>query len=122
MSQPVRILVVDDDPALRDLLCAYLSDTGFAVDLAADGAAMRQAMQRGLPDAIVLDLMLPGDDGLTLTRELRAQQGPADSAGASPHARAAPLRPRAPSVRGRPCRRGPAAAPVACKRLERHRV
>jgi len=79
MSHPSRILVVDDDPALRDLLSAYLTDTGFAVDLAADGTEMRQAVQRNLPDAIVLDLMLPGDDGLALTRELRAQAGAAAS-------------------------------------------
>lgn len=77
MSHPLRILVVDDDPALRDLLSAYLTDTGFAVDLAADGPAMRGAMQRARPDAIVLDLMLPGEDGLALTRTLRAQTGAA---------------------------------------------
>jgi two-component system phosphate regulon response regulator OmpR len=68
-----RILVVDDDPALRALLQAYLTDTGFIVDLAADGQAMHAAIQRAEPDAIVLDLMLPGVDGLTLTRELRAK-------------------------------------------------
>ena len=67
-----RILVVDDDPALRELLHAYLSDTGFAVDLAGDGTQMRAAIARDTPDAIVLDLMLPGEDGLALTRELRA--------------------------------------------------
>ena len=72
MSPETRILVVDDDPALRDLLHAYLSDTGFTVDLAGDGEAMRQAMERATPDAIVLDLMLPKVDGLALTRELRA--------------------------------------------------
>lgn len=71
MDKPARILVVDDDPALRELLFAYLSDTGFQVDLAGDGAAMRRAMQAARPDAIVLDLMLPGEDGLSLTRELR---------------------------------------------------
>jgi len=77
MNSPARILVVDDDPALRELLSAYLSDTGFVVDLAGDGVAMRQAMDRAMPDAIVLDLMLPGEDGLALTRELRARTGPA---------------------------------------------
>jgi two-component system phosphate regulon response regulator OmpR len=77
MDHPIRILVVDDDPGLRDLLSAYLTDTGFAVDLAADGAGMRRALQQAPPDAIVLDLMLPGQDGLALTRELRAQSGAA---------------------------------------------
>ncbi|MBI4753970.1 MAG: response regulator [Betaproteobacteria bacterium] len=69
---PHRILVVDDDPALRDLLHAYLSDNGFAVDAAGDGTAMRRQMEHHVPDAIVLDLMLPGEDGLTLARELRS--------------------------------------------------
>ncbi len=73
MTQADRILVVDDDPALRELLSAYLTENGFLVDLAADGAAMRRAMQGAMPDAIVLDLMLPGEDGLALTRELRTR-------------------------------------------------
>ncbi len=75
MNPAARILVVDDDPALRDLLSAYLTDTGFVVDLAGDGAGMRRAIEQARPDAIVLDLMLPGEDGLTLTRALRAQAG-----------------------------------------------
>lgn len=79
MTSPSRILVVDDDPALRDLLSAYLTDTGFIVDVAADGTAMRRAMEQALPDAIVLDLMLPGEDGLALTRALRGQTGAAAS-------------------------------------------
>ncbi len=73
MTPAPRILVVDDDPALRDLLCAYLTDTGFVVDLAGDGAEMRLAMQSAMPDALVLDLMLPNEDGLALTRELRTR-------------------------------------------------
>jgi DNA-binding response OmpR family regulator len=77
MNPPSRILVVDDDPALRDLLSAYLTDTGFVVDLAGDGAGMRRAIEQARPDAIVLDLMLPGEDGLMLTRALRAQAGTA---------------------------------------------
>jgi two-component system phosphate regulon response regulator OmpR len=77
MNPPSRILVVDDDPALRDLLSAYLTDTGFVVDLAGDGAGMRRAIELARPDAIVLDLMLPGEDGLMLTRTLRAQAGAA---------------------------------------------
>jgi DNA-binding response OmpR family regulator len=77
MNPPSRILVVDDDPALRELLSAYLTDTGFVVDLAGDGAGMRRAIEQARPDAIVLDLMLPREDGLTLTRTLRAQAGAA---------------------------------------------
>ncbi len=73
MNPADKILVVDDDPALRELLSAYLGDNGFAVDLAADGVGMRRAIALAMPDAIVLDLMLPGEDGLALTRELRAR-------------------------------------------------
>lgn len=68
-----HILVVDDDPGMRTLLEAYLGDSGFAVETALDGAAMWQALERGMPDAIVLDLMMPGEDGLSLARRLRGQ-------------------------------------------------
>jgi two-component system phosphate regulon response regulator OmpR len=70
-SSAAHILVVDDDPALCELLSAYLGQSGFAVTTAGDGTGMRRALAHGTPDAIVLDLMLPGDDGLTLARELR---------------------------------------------------
>jgi len=66
-----RVLVVDDDPALRDLLSEYLTANGLAVDAVGDGAAMRQVLEGGMPSVIVLDLMLPGEDGLSLARELR---------------------------------------------------
>jgi two-component system phosphate regulon response regulator OmpR len=72
MNRPDRILVVDDDPELRRLLSDYLADVGFVVDLAGDGEQMRRAIGRAMPDAIVMDLMLPGTDGLALTREIRA--------------------------------------------------
>ena len=72
MNRPDRVLVVDDDPELRKLLSAYLTDVGYAVDLAADGEQMRRAIERAAPDVIVMDLMLPGTDGLALTREVRA--------------------------------------------------
>lgn len=68
-----RILVVDDDPGMRSLLEAYLGDSGFVVETAMDGPAMWTVLERGMPDAIVLDLMLPGEDGLSLARHLRSQ-------------------------------------------------
>ena len=68
-----RILVVDDDPGMRTLLEAYLGDSGFSVETAMDGVAMWQVLETGMPDAIVLDLMMPGEDGLTLARRLRSQ-------------------------------------------------
>ncbi|MDP1606115.1 MAG: response regulator [Rhodocyclaceae bacterium] len=75
MTSPAlpRILIVDDDPALRELLTTYLVANGFVVAAVGDGTAMRAALADGMPDAIVLDLMLPGEDGLALTRRLRAQ-------------------------------------------------
>jgi DNA-binding response OmpR family regulator len=68
-----RILVVDDDPGMRSLLEAYLGESGFAVETAVDGPAMWQVLEHGMPDAIVLDLMLPGEDGLSLARRLRSE-------------------------------------------------
>jgi len=68
-----RILVVDDDPGMRTLLQAYLGDSGFAVATAIDGTTMWHALEQGMPDAIVLDLMMPGEDGLSLARRLRSQ-------------------------------------------------
>ncbi|WP_374242948.1 response regulator [Zoogloea sp.] len=67
------MLIVDDDPDLCDLLSEYLAANGLTVAAAGDGAAMRQAMARQMPDVVVLDLMLPGEDGLSLARELRAR-------------------------------------------------
>ena len=70
-SSAERVLVVDDDPALRELLSDYLTANGMAVEAVGDGAAMRRALEAEMPAAIVLDLMLPGEDGLSLARELR---------------------------------------------------
>lgn len=72
-SNAVHLLVVDDDPALCELLSDYLGQSGFTVATAGDGNAMRRVLAHGMPDAIVLDLMLPGEDGLALARELRSR-------------------------------------------------
>src|SRR5205823_1381491 len=69
-----KILVVDDDLRLRDLLKRYLSDQGFAVDTVPDAAAMDRSLARTRYDLLVLDLMLPGEDGLAVCRRLRAAQ------------------------------------------------
>ncbi len=68
-----RCLVVDDDDEIRNSLGAYLQSFGFEVRTAADGAALRREVLAGSFDVIVLDIMLPGEDGLALLRWLRAQ-------------------------------------------------
>lgn len=68
-----HILIVDDDPGLRELLTEYFEKEGFSVGSAADGKAMHAHLESHTADLIVLDLMLPGDDGLTLARQLRSQ-------------------------------------------------
>ncbi|MBU3868406.1 response regulator transcription factor [Streptomyces sp. 4503] len=72
---PTRVLVVDDDPTVAEVVAGYLGRAGFAVDQAADGpgALARAAARR--PDLVVLDLMLPGMDGLEVCRALR-DKGP----------------------------------------------
>ena len=67
-----KILVVDDDAELTELLRGYLGSQGFAVETAFDGVAMRCQLSTFQPDLLILDLMLPGEDGLTLCRDLRA--------------------------------------------------
>ncbi len=68
----VRVLVVDDDMRLRELLRRYLSEQGFTVDVAPDAGFMDRLLARDPFDLVVLDLMLPGEDGLTICRRLRA--------------------------------------------------
>jgi two-component system, OmpR family, phosphate regulon response regulator OmpR len=73
MTEPkTRILVVDDDLRLRELLKRYLAEQGYAIDAAADAAAMDRLLARERYDLVVLDLMLPGEDGLSICRRLRA--------------------------------------------------
>ncbi len=73
METPDHILIVDDDAEIRKLLGDYLQKNGMKTTAVADGRAMWQALEAGRVDLIVLDLMLPGDDGLTLCRNLRVK-------------------------------------------------
>jgi len=73
MAKQDHILVVDDDAETRSLLREYLQKNGYRVSAAGDGPAMRAAMNVAQPDLVVLDVMLPGEDGLSLCRDLRAR-------------------------------------------------
>jgi len=72
MALPDHILVVDDDAQIRDLLHDYLVRNGYRVTVAANGKQLRTAIAASRPDLVILDLMLPGEDGLALCRDLRA--------------------------------------------------
>ncbi|HEU4353031.1 MAG TPA: two-component system response regulator OmpR [Burkholderiales bacterium] len=69
-----RILVVDDDQRLRELLVRYLGGEGYEVKAVSDAGAMDKQLARERYDLVVLDLMLPGEDGLAICRRLRTQQ------------------------------------------------
>jgi len=71
MSETGHILVVDDQQEICDLVSEYLTDEGFRVSTARDGAGLREEMARQRVDLVILDLMLAGEDGLQLARELR---------------------------------------------------
>ena len=72
MERATHILVVDDHREIRDLLARFFGAQGFRVSTATDGRTMHKQLEDGRIDLIVLDRMLPGDDGLTLCRQLRA--------------------------------------------------
>jgi two-component system OmpR family response regulator len=72
METTDHVLIVDDDRGIRELLASYLEKNGMRVSLAANGRQMRAVLEQGAPDLVVLDLMLPGEDGLVLCRELRS--------------------------------------------------
>ena len=72
MAESPHILIVDDDREIRDLTGRYLKKHGFRVESAADAKAMDRLLRDGRFDLIVLDLMLPGEDGLSICRRLRA--------------------------------------------------
>ena len=67
-----HILIVDDDREIRELVSSYLKKNGLRATVAADGRHMRAFLESNSVDLIVLDVMMPGDDGLVLCRELRA--------------------------------------------------
>jgi two-component system OmpR family response regulator len=72
-----RILVVDDDPELRKLITDFLAGHGYVVSAAENAAAMRRAIREDPPDLVILDVMMPGEDGLSAARRLAAEAGPA---------------------------------------------
>jgi two-component system phosphate regulon response regulator OmpR len=66
-----RVLIVDDDPEVRSMMVEYLASHGYEVACAASGESMRTELAKSVPDVVLLDLNLPGEDGLTLARYLR---------------------------------------------------
>lgn len=69
-----KILVVDDDPRLRDLLRRYLGENGFTVFVSENGEAMKRLWVREHFDVLILDLMMPGEDGLAILKRLRSEK------------------------------------------------
>lgn len=72
MTSVPHVLIVDDEPAIRDLIRNYLGRHGLDVSVASDGQEMREQMARRSVDLVLLDLGLPGEDGLALTRHIRS--------------------------------------------------
>jgi DNA-binding response OmpR family regulator len=70
---PEHILVVDDDARIRQMLSRYFEEEGYRVSLAEDGRGMREYLDKQSVDVILLDLVLPGEDGLTLARDIRSR-------------------------------------------------
>ena len=75
-TEPARVLIVDDDDGIRCLLCDFLTQHGYHASAAASAAKMREALAGGTYDLIVLDLMMPGEDGLTALRDLQGPEAP----------------------------------------------
>jgi two-component system phosphate regulon response regulator OmpR len=71
MGDQPHILVVDDERRIRTMLSRYLTDEGFRVSEASDGVAMREILERDPVDLVLLDLVMPGEDGLSLARHIR---------------------------------------------------
>ena len=77
MDLSTRLLIVDDDAGIRDLTTEFLASHGFVVESVPDGPAMRAALARDHYDLVVLDVMMPGEDGLSILRSLDRMNGPA---------------------------------------------
>jgi DNA-binding response OmpR family regulator len=71
MTKGARVFIVEDDPSVREILVDYLSSQGFEVAAAADGAGLRAVLDSSVPDVVLLDVNLPGENGLSLARHLR---------------------------------------------------
>ena len=72
MDPAPHIALVDDHRDIRDLVGRYLSQHGYRVSVAENGAALRRLLERSAPDLVVLDIMMPGEDGLSVCRHLRS--------------------------------------------------
>jgi two-component system OmpR family response regulator len=75
MNDSAHILIVDDQQEICDVVQEYLTGEGYRVSTAHDGSGMRRMMGQAQVDLVILDLMLPGEDGLTLARSLRSESG-----------------------------------------------
>lgn len=76
MDHTTLILVVDDDPDLRKLIGDFLQGHGYMVQVAENAVAMRQSIEHQRPDLVILDVMMPGEDGLSAARRLVTENGP----------------------------------------------
>lgn len=74
MSSPTRVLVIDDDPRIRDVLSRFLSQNGFEVDTAVDGETGLRVLQEATPDIVLLDMDMPGVSGLDVLRHIELDQ------------------------------------------------
>ena len=77
MDMETRLLIVDDDPGIRELTAGFLATHGYVVDTAADGTEMRRLLAAENYSLIVLDVMMPGEDGLSILRSLDRSASPA---------------------------------------------
>src|ERR1044072_6024299 len=75
MTENGHILIVDDQQEICDVVQEYLTGEGYRVSTASDGGGMRRVLGQSHVDLVILDLMLPGEDGLTLARSLRSESG-----------------------------------------------